>query len=59
MISGVNEQTDIERAAELLWQRDQARAELAKTKARNEELERLLDYANEALKAEIERTGNS
>jgi hypothetical protein len=51
----MNEMTDSERAADLLWERDSARAENVKLRARVEELERVLAYQDAALRAEIER----
>lgn len=49
------EMTDRERAAELLWQRDEARAKLVRVQNDNERLELELAYCKEALRAEIER----
>ena len=39
-------------AAELLWQRDQARAKIEPLKRENERLRMLLDYARKAVHAE-------
>jgi hypothetical protein len=51
----MDEMTDRERAAEYYWQLAEARAKVVRLTDENKRLERLLAYANEALKGEVER----
>jgi hypothetical protein len=51
----MDDMTDRERAAELLWQRDEARAKVVRLERELEHTKMLLSRAEEAIRAEYER----